>query len=133
MPSFSSRSKARLDTCDPRLVEIMEEVVKHVDCTIIQGERPKEDQDEFFRTGKSTVEWPNSKHNCPNGEKSRAVDIMMYPIHWDDWHRHFFFVGFVKAIAFSKGYKVRSGLDWDGDNDFNDQSFNDAPHFEIID
>lgn len=132
MPSFSRTSKAKLDTCDPRLVEIFEEVVKHVDCTVLQGERDKETQDEYYRQGTSTVQWPNSKHNCPNGELSRAVDVIMYPIDWNDWHRHFYFMGVVKGIAAAKGYKIRSGLDWDGDNDFKDQSFNDAPHFEII-
>ena len=133
MPKFSKSSKMKLDTCDPRLVEIFEEVVKHVDCTILEGRRSKSQQDEYFRTGRSKLEWPNSKHNCAPGELSKAVDAIMYPIDWNDLDRFFYFGGFVKGIAAAKGYKIRWGFDWDGDNDFNDQSFNDGPHFEVID
>jgi len=28
-------------------------------------------------------------------------------------------------------FELVSGLDWDGDNDLDDQSFMDGPHFEI--
>lgn len=133
MPSFGKASRSKLETCDPRLVEIFEEVVKHVDCTVLEGVRTKEAQNEYQRTGKSKLRWPRSKHNVLNdGDLSKAIDCVMYPIDWNDWHRHYYFVGFVKAIAASKGYTLRSGLDWDSDNDFKDQTFNDAPHFEII-
>ena len=39
MPRFSTRSKSRLNTCDEKLVELFEEVVKGFDCTIIEGHR----------------------------------------------------------------------------------------------
>lgn len=134
MPNFSQRSLSKLNTCDPRLVEIFSEVVKHIDCTVLEGIRSKETQDELFRQGKSKLQWPNSKHNVTNDKAlSKAVDVVPYPIDWNDWNRFYHFVGFVQAIAVSKGYKLRSGLDWDQDFNFNDQSFNDAPHFEIVD
>ncbi len=128
MPSFSKRSQDRLNTCDPRLVEVLEEVIKHWDCTILQGERTKEEQDEFFRTGRSKVQWPNSKHNS---SPSKAVDVAPYPIDWNDTRRFDYFAGFVKGIAVSKGITLRWGGDWDSDNDQGDQTFNDLPHFEI--
>ena len=132
MPSFSNTSQGRLDTCDSRLVEIFEEVIKHWDCTILQGVRPKEEQDEYFRTGRSKVQWPNSKHNVLNpGDKSRAVDVAPYPIDWNDTRRFDYFAGFVKGIAISKGVTLRWGGDWDSDGDQSDQTFNDLPHFEI--
>ena len=128
MPSFSKRSQDRLNTCDTRLVEVLEEVIKHWDCTILQGERTKEEQDEFFRTGRSKVQWPNSKHNS---SPSKAVDVAPYPIDWNDTRRFDYFAGFVKGIALSKGIMLRWGGDWDSDNDQSDQTFNDLPHFEI--
>ncbi len=128
MPSFSQRSQTRLNTCDPRLVEVLEEVIKHWDCTILQGERTKEEQDEFFRTGRSKVQWPNSKHNS---RPSKAVDVAPYPIDWNDTRRFDYFAGFVKGIATSRGITLRWGGDWDSDNDQSDQTFNDLPHFEI--
>jgi len=128
MPSFSQRSQNRLNTCDPRLVEVLEEVIKHWDCTILQGERTKEEQDEFFRTGRSKVQWPNSKHNS---SPSKAVDVAPYPIDWNDTRRFDYFAGFVKGIATTKGITLRWGGDWNSDNDQSDQTFNDLPHFEI--
>jgi hypothetical protein len=133
MPKFGNRSKENLSTCDPRLVEIFEEVVKHVDCSVIEGRRGKEEQNRLFHAGKSTLEWPNSKHNVVTPtDLSKASDVVPFPIDWTDWHRFYHFVGFVQAIAISKGYKIRSGLDWNQNNDFSDQSFNDAPHFELV-
>ena len=37
MPKFSARSTERLETCDERLVTIFNEVVKHFECTILEG------------------------------------------------------------------------------------------------
>lgn len=138
MPAFSKTSKAKLDTCDPRLVEIFEEVVKHVDCTILEGARDKETQDEYYRTGRSQVQWPNSKHNVRDGELSKAVDCVPYfrnapHVRWDDTASFYWFAGFVQAIAISKGYKLRWGGNWDMDDEFHDQSFMDLPHYEVYD
>lgn len=130
MPKFGTKSREKLNQCDSRLIEIFEEVIKHIDCSIIEGHRDQETQDEYFRTGKSRLKYPDGKHNST---PSKAVDAIMYPIDWNDWNRHYFFVGFVLAMAKSKGYKLRSGLDWNMNNNFKDQNFNDAPHFEIVD
>ena len=132
MPSFSQRSKGRLATCVTPLQKVFEEVIKHWDCTILQGVRSKEEQNEYFRTGRSKVQWPNSKHNVLNpGDPSRAVDVAPYPIDWNDLKRFYYFAGFVKGIALSQGLKLRWGGDWDSDTDIKDQNFNDLPHFEI--
>jgi peptidoglycan L-alanyl-D-glutamate endopeptidase CwlK len=134
MPSFGKSSRARLDTCDPRIVEIFEEVIKHIDCSILEGRRDKDTQNELFRQGKSKLQWPDSKHNVVDpSDLSKAIDCVPYPIDWNDWNRFYHFCGLVQAVALMKGYKLRSGLDWDQDYDFSDQSFNDAPHFELVD
>lgn len=130
MPRFSSKSRDRLATCDPRIIEVFEEVVKTWDCTILEGHRPQERQDELFRQGKSKVVWPNGDHNTV---PSRAVDVVPYPIDWDDWRRFYAFAGFVLGVAQAKNIKLGSGLDWDGDRNFNDQTFHDAPHFFMKD
>jgi len=130
MPKFGKTSKKRLETCHPKLQELFNEVIKHYDCSILQGTRSKEEQDEYFRTGRSKVEWPNSKHNS---SPSNAVDVVPFPIDWNDWNRFYHFAGYVKGVADGLGIKIRSGIDWDGDNNFNDNSFNDAPHFELLD
>lgn len=139
MPSFGKSSRTRLETCDPRLQEIFQEVVKHIDCSILQGVRSQEEQDEYFRTGRSKVQWPNSKHNIlKEGDLSKAVDCAPYfsespHIRWNDREAFILFAGFVRGVAAAKGYKIRWGGDWDSDLNMKEHSFFDGPHFEIVD
>jgi hypothetical protein len=130
MPSFSAVSLARLNTCDPRLVEVFMRVVLHYDCSILCGHRGSEEQDEALRTGRSRLRFPMSKHNRV---PSIAVDAAPYPIDWDDHVRFRVFGGFVLGMATAMGIRLRWGGDWDMDWDFNDQSLIDLPHFELID
>ncbi len=84
MPKFSARSTERLETCDPRLIAVFNEVVKHFDCTILEGWRSEEDQNEAFRTGKSKLKYPEGKHNK---QPSFAVDVAPYPVDWENLDR----------------------------------------------
>jgi hypothetical protein len=131
MPKYSKRSQSRLDTCDERLRQVFEEVIKHWDCTILEGHRSKHLQNQYYNSvpQRSKIQWPNSKHNST---PSMAVDAVPYPIDWNDWNRFYAFSGFVVGIGAAMGITIRSGLDWDKDRDFNDQNFNDAPHFEVV-
>ena len=47
MPKFSQRSKDRLNTCHEDLVRLFTEVIKHYDCTILEGQRTPERQAEL--------------------------------------------------------------------------------------
>lgn len=134
MPRFSRKSLKKLSQCDDRLQRVFNEVIKHRDCTILEGNRDKGTQDEYFRTGKSKVKYPNSKHNSL---PSQAVDVAPYfpnspHIRWSDIESFAYFSGFVIGIAASMGIKLRHGADWDQDGDTTDQSFMDWPHFEIV-
>ena len=53
MPKFGSRSKSRLKTCDTRLQDLFNEVIKHVDCSVLEGHRGEERQNKFYDEGKS--------------------------------------------------------------------------------
>lgn len=138
MPKFGKTSNARLATCHPDLQLVFNEVIKHVDCSIIQGVRSKEDQDEYFRTGKSKLKWPNSKHNVLKpGDLSRAVDVAPYlknkpHIRWDEKEVWYYFAGFVMSVAAANDIKLRWGGNWDCDDEFRDNSFMDLPHFELL-
>ena len=48
MPRYSTRSKKRLATCDKRLQKVFNEVIKHVDCSILEGHRSKERQNKLY-------------------------------------------------------------------------------------
>jgi len=129
MPKFSSKSKARLNQCDPRLIKLFERVVEVIDCTVLEGHRDEATQNEYFDSGRSKVEWPQSKHNK---RPSLAADVVAYPIDWNDTKKHYYFAGIVMGMADNLGLKIRWGGDWDRDQDLNDQSFMDLVHFELI-
>jgi len=129
MPEFSERSEKALKTCNIDLERLFREVIKYVDCSILEGFRDQETQNKYFEHGKSQVRFPDSKHNR---YPSRAVDCVPYPIDWDDSDRMYMFVGFVRGMAQVMKIPIRCGADWDGDFSMKDQKFHDLPHFELI-
>ena len=128
MPRFGSRSRKNLDTCHPDLQKVSNEVIKHVDCSIICGQRGKEDQNKAFKDGRSKVKYPNGRHNA---NPSKAVDVAPYPIDWDNLERFTLFAGFVLGIAKSMKIDLIWGNDWNGDFNTKDTNFRDYPHFEL--
>jgi len=138
MNHYSETSKARLKTCHKDLQTLFAHVIQEYDCTIVCGHRDKEEQDKAFAEKFSTKKYPNSKHNkIP----SLAVDAAPYEkVTGIDWtpKQMTYFAGFVKGIAaklYCMGiisHRIRCGIDWDSDNDIDDQTFIDAPHFEIV-
>ena len=128
MPRFGKRSRSRLSTCDDRLQDLFKEVVKHFDCSVIQGHRGKADQNKAYDEGRSKLRYPDGNHNAT---PSKAVDVAPYPIDWSDRDRFHYFSGFVMGIASQMGLKIRWGGDWDRDTQVKDNKFDDLPHFEI--
>jgi hypothetical protein len=115
------------------LQDILNYVIEHWDCTILIGHRTEEAQNEAYRAGRSKVQYPNSKHNS---KPSRAIDVVPCNggIDWQDLRKMTYFAGFVKGVALSKfGVTLRWGGDWDSDGQVLDNSFNDLPHFELVD
>ena len=128
MPKFGRASKKRLKTCDEDLIFLFEEVVKYFDCTVLEGHRGKRLQNKYFKEGKSKLQYPDGNHNkIP----SFAVDVVPYPIDWEDRERMTYFAGYVKGIATMLGIPIRWGGDWNSNNDLKDNNFDDLPHFEL--
>tara|TARA_R110002096_G_C14561156_1_gene719920 strand:+ start:241 stop:633 length:393 start_codon:yes stop_codon:yes gene_type:complete len=130
MAKFGKTSKERLATCDKRLQRVFNEVIKYVDCSVLEGHRNEERQNKLFDEGKSKVKYPRGRHNS---YPSRAVDVTPYPVDWNDRERQTLFAGFVIGIARSMDIRLRWGGDWDMDFKVMDNRFDDFPHFEIID
>ena len=103
MPSYSNHSKKIIKTCDERIQRVFNEVIKHIDCRAINGARGQVEQDELFLAGKSQVKYPNSQHNY---DPSRAIDIVPYPIDWNDRERFTIFAGFVLGTAKQMGVNL---------------------------
>jgi peptidoglycan L-alanyl-D-glutamate endopeptidase CwlK len=134
MPKFGQRSKDNLSTADPDLQRLFNEVIKTYDCTILCGHRGKEDQNRAFHEGRSKVQWPNGKHNRM---PSDAVDVAPWfsekpHIRWEDKEKFYHFAGYVQAVADQLGIKIRWGGNWDSDDELDDQTFFDLPHFELL-
>ena len=128
MPKFGKRSKNALSSCDERLIKIFNEVIKTVDCSVLEGHRCQSKQDKYYEEGKSKVKYPSGRHNkLP----SMAVDVAPYPIDWDDRERFHLFAGFVLGIAKSMGINLRWGGDWNQNWFVDDNKFDDFPHFEL--
>tara|TARA_R110002020_G_scaffold181645_1_gene376742 strand:+ start:675 stop:1076 length:402 start_codon:yes stop_codon:yes gene_type:complete len=128
MPHFGKRSKQRLATCDKQLQKVFNEVIKYVDCSVLEGHRGQERQDKLYDEGKTKLKFPMGRHNM---DPSNAVDVTPYPVDWEDRERQTLFAGFVLGIARSMGIKLRWGGDWDMDFQVMDNRFDDFPHFEI--
>lgn len=138
MPKFGRRSRERLKGVDSKLVNVLNEVVKYYDITVIEGLRTQERQDELIAKGLSKAKY--SKHT-----QGKAVDISPYPIDWDARDDFHYLGGFILGIATQMGVNVRWGGDWSSpslDKDVmsgkeqrttKDNGFDDLVHFELID
>jgi len=128
MPYFGKKSKERLNTCESNLQKVFNEVIKHVDCSVLEGHREKDRQNKLFEEGKTKVKYPNGRHNR---QPSSAVDVTPYPVDWKDRERQTLFAGFVIGVASQMGINLRWGGDWDQDFQVVDNRFDDFPHFEL--
>ena len=128
MPKFGKKSRDRLLTCHTDLIMVFNEVIRHVDCSVLCGHRGKKEQMEAYNSGNSNAVYPKGRHNKV---PSMAVDVMRYPIDWEDLERQTLFAGFVLGIAKQMGVDLIWGNDWDGDFDTKDTGLKDYPHFEV--
>lgn len=129
MPKFSKRSLDRLYTCHSDIQKVCFEIIKVFDFTVLCGHRGKEEQNKAFNENKSKLKFPQSKHNS---NPSLAIDIVPYPINWNDIQRFTYLAGHMQGVALANGIKLRWGGNWERDNDLKNNKFNDLPHFELV-
>lgn len=148
MYRYGTASKNHLAGVHKPLREVFQEAIKLADIQIIDGIRTFAEQERNLRSGASTT--LNSKHlpQPSAGNLSKAVDAVVHPVEWDNLEagfnavkrvdkglkvlEHFWMLGMIAGIAHMKGLKVRQGIDWNGNGDFSDQTFNDMPHTEVL-
>ena len=130
MPRFGKKSKEKLASCDKRLQDVFNEVIKTIDCSVLEGHRGEERQNKLQEEGKSKVRYPKGRHNA---SPSNAADVVPYPIDWNDRERFHLFAGFVLGVANRMGYTLRWGGDWNQNFEVDDNKFDDFPHFELVD
>jgi peptidoglycan LD-endopeptidase CwlK len=144
--SYGTKSEARLVSCKSGIVAVFREVIKHVDCSVLEGSRTDARQIALYNTvdpvtGKrpTTLDGviKRSKHQVTFDDPlSGAIDAIPYPttLHgidiWSDTTRFTLFAGEVLATGWALGVDLIWGGDWDGDGSRANQSFHDLPHFE---
>jgi hypothetical protein len=112
MPKFSEASQSKLATCDRRLHHVLYAAIGFTDFSVICGYRGEKSQLKAFESGKSKVQWPNSKHNQ---KPSLAVDIAPYPIDWEDKERFCYLAGVIMTTAKLFEVPLKWGGDWGWD------------------
>ena len=121
MYKYSKSSKAKLKTCDPRIQLVMNELIKYVDVSILEGSRSEDMQNYLKAHGNSTLSYPDSKHN--KTPFSLAVDVVPYPLDWNDIASFNKLAGMIKLLALQLDVDLHWGGDW--------KSFVDMPHWEL--
>lgn len=143
---YSARSQSRLDTCDPDLVLLFNEVIADPACpcdiTILEGHRSHARQAELYAQGRTTSgpRVTNAKpgQSAHNSQPSKAVDAAPYldtdgdgdselSWDWDDYHP---LADFIKAkwAALKRAGRVTGTLIWGGDWK---KTRADGPHWEV--
>ncbi len=129
MPHFSKRSTKSLETCHPKIIRVMHEVIQWENFSVIWGQRGESAQNRLAEDGRSQKHWPNSQHNrIP----SYAIDVAPWPIDWTDNGRFMLLAGVIRYEARRQGIVLRWGGDWNQDGFTTDNKFNDLGHFELI-
>lgn len=116
--SLGTRSKQNLSGVHPDLVAVVKLAITitEQDFTVIEGIRNINRQRELVKAGKSTT--MNSRHIT-----GHAVDMVPWPVDWNDLERFEVMSEAMKAAAEELDIPIVWGGDW--------KSFYDAPHFEL--
>lgn len=127
MFEFGERSLRNLEGVNPKLQQLAKEALQEskVDFLITEGLRTKERQKELVAKGLSNT--MKSKHIT-----GHAIDIVPYPIDWNDWGKFLEIYEVFKVASAKNGIKFRWGGDWNMNGTFKDERFMDGPHFELI-
>lgn len=137
MYKFSKRSRDNLSTASENLQRLFNEVIKEIDCTVICGHRSPEEQFELYKKGRVNKDFKwivvdkskvvtnidgRAKKSNHNYLPSRAVDVVPYPLDWNDITAFKKLGEVVKRKAKELGIKISWGGDW--------QTLKDYPHYE---
>ncbi len=127
MPQFGKNSRTRRDTCEPKLIEVLDYTIQRIDCSVIWGHRGHDAQQEAFRSGASKLRWPLSNHNA---SPSKAVDVIPWPTGYDSIPEFYELASYMFAGAAHIGVHLKWGGHWKNYTGKGDQD-RDWAHWEI--
>lgn len=120
MPKFGAESKFNLAQAQQPLQDIFNEVIKEVDCKVLDAQRGKREQEQAFARGRSKAHFGQSAHNY---SPAVAVDVVPWPLDWKDTAAFKRLAVVVKRVAKEKGIAITWGGDW--------KTLVDMPHYEL--
>lgn len=131
MYKFGSKSREKMSSIRGELKLLLNEAIKIVDFSVLEGHRNNIVQDAYFEAGKSKVKFPNSNHNS---YPSKAVDIAPYPYPQNEieLRQAYYLAGIIEGLAHKMRIKIRIGCDWNQDGDIRNDKFQDVWHIEMI-
>lgn len=134
--NLGNLSKSRLNKVDPKVIKLVE---RALELTVVDfgiaymgGWREAAEQFKLFEQGFSTKDGTKKKSKHQLG---LAIDFLPYVNGQVDMNRHNYYLIITSFFIAAKEleYKIRSGSNWDSDNEFTtDQTFNDLPHIELM-
>lgn len=144
MAKLSKASIERISQCDVRLQRVFNKVIQEFDFTVTCGHRTQGEQLQLFKQGRTLTngEWIKTGKTVTNidGYKKKgkhnyfpslAIDVVPYPVDWNDLDRFKELHKVVMRVASEEGVELVWGADWDSDGDIAEHSLQDYPHYEL--
>jgi peptidoglycan L-alanyl-D-glutamate endopeptidase CwlK len=134
---LSNLSLRRLEGVDPGLARLVKKAIKRtpVDFGVawLGGLRTAQQQHSSYVKGYSKKDGYKKKSKHQSG---LAVDFLPYVNgrpDTDTRENYLIIIGVLFAVAAEMGINIRSGANWDRDQEFlTDQDFDDLPHIELV-
>lgn len=148
---LSARSIERLSGVNDDLVRVVKRAIEltPIDFMVLEGLRTKDQAWINWGKGRTVAQLAAqgvpAKYAAPHLAKvtwlanplnskhiiGRAVDLVPYPVDWNDLKKFDQIAAAMFAAAGELGVKIRWGADWDGDGNYREKGESDSPHFEV--
>lgn len=148
---LSKLSLGRLEGVNPTLINVVKRAIEitQQDFLVVEGVRTKEQCYINYGKGRTvaqcTAKGVPAKYAQPKLAKvtwlnnpltskhvtGKAVDLMPYPVDWNDLSKFDQVAKAMFAAAKELGVSIRWGADWDNDGNYREKGEYDSPHFEL--
>lgn len=151
---LGKRSISSLSGVHPDLERVVRRAIELTkqDFTVIEGVRTQARQHQLYGQGRTAAElsaagvdpslakpreqkvtWTlNSNHAKKADGFGHAVDLVPYPVDWNDLAKFHAIADAMFAAARELGVTIRWGADWDQDGKRREKGESDSPHFELV-
>lgn len=120
MPKFGPASKRNLAEAHPLLQQLFNAVILKTDCTVLDAQRNRAQQEQAFALGHSRAHFGQSAHNW---SPAVAVDVVPYPLDWSDTKAFQALAKVVMATAKDLDIPIVWGGSW--------PTLKDMPHYQL--